>query len=522
MTDASSLADMWKREAEGRATNELALHGVAHAAREIHSVDDVHEREYSYEWEEDWETWLAKMFPSCFRGAFAPHQAEFWAWVWRVELKRSQEPFVGVWARGGGKSTSAEVATVALGVRGRRRYGIYMRSTQLTADTSVANIAALLESENVERYYPQHGQRAVSKYGSPKGWRRNRLRTAGGLTVDALGFDTAARGVKVDEQRPDFIVFDDIDETHDSPYATKKKIERLTKAILPTGSTDVVVLGIQNLIIPHGIFSQLIDGRADFLVKRRVSGPHPAIKGMKTEMVEEDGRMMARITEGNPTWKGQGLAECQDLMDLIGLSSFNQECQHQVHEREGAIWSRDMIKRVDKLPQLKRAAVAVDPSGGGDEIGIIGAGIGFDDRGYVFADRTQEGKLGPLNWANATIDVYDEWELDMIIGERNYGGDMVEGNIKAAVGKRRVPFEYVNASRGKTLRAEPVGTLYADGEVSHVGTFPELETEMTSWVQGDPWSPNRLDALVHCLTWLLLGKRKKGMRWGSQGVKSEG
>ena len=114
------------------------------------------------------------------------------------------------------------------------------------------------------------------------------------------------------------------------------------------------------------------------------------------------------------------------------------------------------------------------------------------------------------------IDVYDEWELDKIIGERNYGGDMVEGNIKAAAGLRRIPFEYVIASRGKTLRAEPVSALYENGEVLHVGTFPELEIELTSWVQGDPWSPNRLDALVHVLTWLLLGKRKKGMRWGSQ------
>jgi len=41
-------------------------------------------------------------------------------------------------------------------------------------------------------------------------------------------------------------------------------------------------------------------------------------------------------------------------------------------------------------------------------------------------------------------------------------------------------------------------------EVHHVGHFPELETEMTTWVPGARWSPNRLDALVWVLTELLL------------------
>jgi phage terminase large subunit-like protein len=45
--------------------------------------------------------------------------------------------------------------------------------------------------------------------------------------------------------------------------------------------------------------------------------------------------------------------------------------------------------------------------------------------------------------------------------------------------------------------------------VSHVGTFPELEAELTGWVPGDPRSPNRLDALVWCLTELMLGEKKQ-------------
>ncbi len=471
---------------------------------------------HSYDWEADWESWLLKMFPDLYGEGFAPHQAEFWVWVWALRRGLPPDPFVGIWPRAGGKSSSAEGAAVAVGCRGQRGYGLYVRSTQDLADTSVGNVAAMLESLNVERYYPLHAQRLLSKFGSFKAWRRNRIRTAGMFTLDALGLDTAARGVKIEGQRPDFFIFDDIDELHDSPAATRKKIDTLTKSLLPAGSKDVAVVGIQNLIIPHGVFSQLSDGRAPFLVRRRVSGPHPAIKDMVTKVKTINGKRRAVITGGTPLWKGQDRVACQDLMDLIGLPAFKQECQHEVHEREGAMWTKDMINHTDKLPELKRAAVAIDPSGGVAEIGIIGAGVGYDGKGYVFSDETQPGDLGALNWANVAIDVYDEFDLDKILGEKNYGGHMVEGNIKAAAGERRIPFEYVIASRGKTLRAEPVSTLYADGEVIHVGVFPELEQEMTSFVQGDPWSPNRLDALVHCLTWLMLGKKKLGMRFGSQ------
>lgn len=488
------------------------------AARLAGEVGEVHKPivERKYDWEDDWKSYLLKMFPGSYTDDFAEHHAEFWDWVWSLRLGASSEPFVGIWSRGGGKSSSAEGATVAVATRGVRRYGLYVRSTQDLADTSVGNIAAMLESPTVERFYPFHAQRLLSKFGSSKGWRRNRIRTAGLFTLDALGLDVAARGVKVDDQRPDFIVFDDIDELHDSPHATRKKIDTLTKSLLPAGSKDVAVMGIQNLIIPHGVFAQLADGRAPFLVKRKVSGPHPAIRGLRTEVQTIDDKRMAVITGGEAAWQGQGIKECQDLMDLIGLPAFQQECQHQVHEREGALWTKDTIQYVDRLPELKRAAVACDPSGGAAEIGIVGAGVGYDGKGYVFCDATQRGDLGALNWGNKLIDVYDEYELDKIIGERNYGGDMVEGNIKAAAGLRRIPFEYVVASRGKTIRAEPVSTLYDNEEVFHVGQFAELEIEMTSWVAGDPWSPNRLDALVHVLTWLMLGKRRKGMRWGSQ------
>ena len=65
-----------------------------------------------------------------------------------------------------------------------------------------------------------------------------------------------------------------------------------------------------------------------------------------------------------------------------------------------------------------------------------------------------------------------------------------------------ISYESVRATRGKEVRAEPVADLYRRGYVHHVGDFPELEDELTTWVPGEGRSPNRLDALVWGIIYL--------------------
>ena len=223
---------------------------------------------------ENWAEWVKVLFPQYVSHPFGSRHRELWSWLWEIEYESEPRAFVGIWPRGGGKTTTAELGVAALGITGRRRYVWYVSETQQKADKNVANIAALLESTSVARYYPTHANRKLSKYGHSRGWTAQRLRTAGGLTVDAIGLDSAARGLKVEDQRPDLIILDDIDGKSDTPQTTAKKADTLTTSILPAGSTNVAILAVQNLIIPNGIFTRLADGRADFLADRIISGPH--------------------------------------------------------------------------------------------------------------------------------------------------------------------------------------------------------------------------------------------------------
>jgi phage terminase large subunit-like protein len=181
-----------------------------------------------------------------------------------------------------------------------------------------------------------------------------------------------------------------------------------------------------------------------------------------------------------------------------------------LEDRADALWPRDLIERgrVRVTPEMRRVVVAVDPPAGSgprsDACGIIVAGLSSDDRAYVLADWTRE-RASPLDWAGVAIAAYRRYEADRIVVEVNQGGELVETVIRQI--DRTVPVRSVRAMRGKWLRAEPVAALYEQGRVAHVGTFPELEDEMSDFgpdgLSGGA-SPDRVDALVWALTDLML------------------
>jgi predicted phage terminase large subunit-like protein len=172
----------------------------------------------------------------------------------------------------------------------------------------------------------------------------------------------------------------------------------------------------------------------------------------------------------------------------------------------GALWKLDAILRIaEEDIRPTRVIVSIDPSGTNnttsDEAGIVVTAVDKHRRGYVLEDAS--GRYSPNEWACKAIELYEKHSANLIVAEANFGADMVEHTLRTARPEgRHVPFRKVNASRGKRARAEPVAALYEQGKVFHVGVFPKLEEEMTTWDASDPSarSPNRVDALVWGLT----------------------
>lgn len=187
---------------------------------------------------------------------------------------------------------------------------------------------------------------------------------------------------------------------------------------------------------------------------------------------------------------------------------------------------------------LRRVAVAVDPSGGEgekhDTAGIGVVGLDADGKAWVLDDRTAV--LSPLEWPRRVCEVAAEHDAGTIVYEKNYGGGMTKVLVQQAwaelqreradaiaaagddplaveaaeqvgiAGDRNCPhIKGVTGRVSKVLRAEPIAQAVLTGRVQFArdADLTTLTNEWRLWQPGSTWSPGALDANVYGLTEVL-------------------
>jgi phage terminase large subunit-like protein len=259
-------------------------------------------------------------------------------------------------------------------------------------------------------------------------------------------------------------------------------------------------------------------GKHPRLIATGTPKPVPLVKGL---MSRSDDSIV--VTRGRTLDNAANLSKAA-LDELIaryqGTRLGRQELDGELLEDvEGALWTLASIElsRVDARPEhLTHVCVSMDPAGDGgeghDEHGITVSGVtgrAAQAEFYLLADLSRN--CTPSQAARTAILAYVEYEADCIVYEKNQGQGWITAVLSAtwlemaAAGEVTgvmPPLRAVNAARSKRLRAEPVQALYEQGRVHHVGAFPVLETQQTTWIPGDADSPDALDSLVHGITWL--------------------
>jgi phage terminase large subunit-like protein len=194
---------------------------------------------------------------------------------------------------------------------------------------------------------------------------------------------------------------------------------------------------------------------------------------------------------------------------------------------EGALWIEELIEsnRASFMPQgTPLRIIGVDPSvaeNPRDECGIVVCAATSDRdlykrEAWVLEDASVLGS--PEKWANKVVEMARKWGCP-VVAEVNQGGALVRNAINAI--DPNIKVLEVHSKYGKALRAEPVTLAYEQGRVHHVGYHPDLESQMYSWVPGEGKSPDRVDALVHAMTALLI-KPPMGFSGGKITAKSMG
>lgn len=208
-----------------------------------------------------------------------------------------------------------------------------------------------------------------------------------------------------------------------------------------------------------------------------------------------------------PTFRRAVVAKYEGT--TLGRQELNAEI---LDDLPGALVSRACIdrNRVTEMPELINIVVGMDPAGtgAGDETGLVVVGRGADGRNYVLHDGSD--RLSPDTAARRAWGLLREYNASVLIVEDNGGKDWIEQVLKTVWREwdetdGMPPLRRVNASQGKRLRAQPVAMRYEQNKVSHVGAFPDLEDQLTTWIpEEEPTlSPDRLDALVHAIAHLM-------------------
>lgn len=229
-----------------------------------------------------------------------------------------------------------------------------------------------------------------------------------------------------------------------------------------------------------------------------------------------------------PSFKARLLEEYEGTS--LGLQELH---AHLLEQAEGALWQRKWIEdsrcKWSDLPPLVKICTAVDPAGSqnkkASETGIITAGAGWPswtrprvDPVHYYILHDASGRWSPDGWGRQSLRQLEFWKGDRIVGETNFGGDMVKNTITSI--SADAPFSRTTASRGKIIRAEMPAALAEQGRIHHCGIgLGELEDQLCMWEVGDK-SPDRLDAMVWAIYWLrsrvgrTLGIRASMLRGG--------
>jgi len=257
------------------------------------------------------------------------------------EIKKNKNyKSVFKWARAHAKSTHLDII-IPLWLKCQKQREINVMvlvgKSQDNANTLLADIQAELQFN--QRYIKDYGQ----QYNSGS-WQEGDFVTQDGCAFFARGRGQSPRGLRYRDQRPDYIVIDDLDD--DELVNNESRVSKMTDWV------------------KEALFGALDGGRGRFIMVGNLIGKNSVLQ----RIADTEGVQVSQVNiyddKGEVSWKEKfTLEEVKKMEQFMGYRSFQKEFMNNPIT-EGAVFKHNWIQWKKPLPLKKYESIIAycDPS----------------------------------------------------------------------------------------------------------------------------------------------------------------
>lgn len=379
--------------------------------------------------------------------------------------------------RGSGKSTWQMFLMIWLAAHQHQRFIALFSSTSMQAADMLQNIRGQFNSNELLRAdFPSLVKPATKKSEAIKlSDNKQLIMQENGAIITGRGITTSVLGMRIDGERPNFLLMDDVEAGE--AQTTKTDVEKLLKTIqddiFPL-SLNAHVAWVGTTTRPGGLTEQLVHASLGMDHDAWVEDENFKVHYWPALKVGEDGTKRS-------IWPERWTTEY--LCSVEHTRSFQKNYLCLPAPEDFPYWRPETFQHGD-APDLDYVMLSVDPAvtvkESSDYSGIAVVGYSKATR-KTYVLHCEQVKMSGSELRERAGQLLTTFpQITLIYAEVNNGGDLVSDIFSSLP----VKVKTVNQSIKKELRAATALSEYEKGLVIHTKKLPELERQMIQFPSG--------------------------------------
>lgn len=430
----------------------------------------------------------ALAMPEIFTYGWPPVFKGVWAWLLETAAKeRNFDKLALGLPRGFGKSTIIKLFILYCIIFTNRRFILVMAATATMAENIISDVFDMLDEPNIKAVFGdwrlgvEKDTNSIKKFGF-----RGR-----NIIVAALGAGGSVRGLNLKNERPDVMIFDDVQSREDAD--SQEVSDKLFKWLLGTAMKAKSPKGCMTLFIAN-----------------MYPTPHSFLKKLKKNSQWIKFIAGGILANGTSLWE-----ELQPLKQLLSEYLSDLESGHpEIFHAEVLNDEDASLNNLIDLSKLKEYPYEDDDVHGGnfiiidpatDKANADAVSLGYFEvhDGKPVAREIVEGRFSPGDTIRNAIKLCSKWNCALVVIEANsYQYTLKYWSEQVCQQMGIIGITFIDIYSGKLSKNSRIMTMfkaYANGEIL---VHPSCKSAVHSQVTGfNPLKTNNVDGVLDLLTY---------------------